>query len=299
MAKILTEYYRPTKIEDVVGLGKLNFKIDQNMPHLLLYGIQGSGKTTLARIIIKTLCPDGRNVLTLNASKERGIDVIRSQVTSFASSKGIDDGIRIVFLDEADGLTNDAQDSLRNAMEKYVDNCRFILSCNFINKIIEPLRSRCVQVEFGNIIKIDDIVKRLEYICKEEKIPYEAEALRRIAVSCGSDIRSAVNKLQELQDGVTVDKLKNESKLALEVSELLRMDEFEDARQLYLNNKPNDEQFLRDLYEVFMVENDNIGVKRGIIKAIAKCYRHLPYAAWKQIQVEDCLLSIEEILLKG
>lgn len=298
MAKILTEYYRPTKIEDVVGLEKLNFKIDQNMPHLLLYGIQGSGKTTLARIIIKKLCPDGRNVLTLNASKERGIDIIRSQVISFASSKGIDDGIRIVFLDEADGLTNDAQDSLRNAMEKYVDNCRFILSCNFINKIIEPLRSRCVQVEFGNI-KIEDVVKRLEYICKEEKIPYEVEALRRIASSCGSDVRSAINKLQELQDGVTVDKLKNESKLALEVSELLRMDEFEDARQLYLNNKPNDEQFLRDLYEVFMVENDNIGVKRGIIKAIAKCYRHLPYAAWKQIQVEDCLLSIEEILLKG
>lgn len=291
MTEILVEKYRPKDIKDVIGLdGKFNIKIDQNLPHLLLCGIQGSGKTTLAKIIIKEL---GAEALILNSSKDRGIDMVRNQVNSFAACQSMNGGIRIVFLDEADGITNEGQTSLRNAMETYAANCRFILTCNYPNKIIDPIKSRCVVVEF-NGIKSEDVVARLEYICKEEGIPYERDALVKIVSMTGSDVRSAINKLEEMRDGVTVAKIKTVAPLAREIYDLLKFGAFEDARTKYLDAKPDDEQFLKDFYDAIMMSADSEAVKFAAIRAIAKCYPELGKVAWKQILIEDMMLTVME-----
>ena len=184
---LLTEKYRPQTIEDMIGF-KPTFAIDEDMPHLLLHGSAGTGKTTLAKIIIKML---GADSLILNASSDRGIDIVRQKVIDFASTQSTTGAIKIVFLDEADHLTNDAQTALRNTMEKYCKNTRFIFTANYVSKIIDPLQSRCILVKFDNIPK-DAILNRLEYICKNENVPYEIDALKQIIEYTGNDIRSAI-----------------------------------------------------------------------------------------------------------
>ena len=143
---VWNEIYRPTKLSEVINLPQqLPPLINDNLPHLLLHGVPGIGKTTTARIIIKQL---GAECLELNASDERGIDTIREKVKSFAASMSMNGKIKIVFLDECDGLTPQAQESLRNIIEKYHKFCRFVGSANYINKIIDPLKSRFSLIEF-------------------------------------------------------------------------------------------------------------------------------------------------------
>jgi replication factor C small subunit len=289
---MLVEKYRPKKVEDVIGLKPLKFKIDQKIPHLLLYGPAGTGKTTLSKIIIKTL---GSDVLSLNSSADRGIDMVRSSVKSFASTQSTDGNIKIAFLDEADGLTADAQNALRSMMETYASNCVFIMTCNDVSKIIEPLQSRCVMIEFGDV-NTDDVVKRMQFICEQEKIPFEVEALKRIAERCGSDIRRAINRIEELKEGVTLDRVKAETKLASDILVVLSAGDFDSARKMYLEGKPEEELFLRDFYEVIMDSGEKEEIKRAAVHAIANCYRFLRQSAWKQILVEDMFLTIAEVM---
>ncbi len=140
------EKYRPRKLTEYVGNEHLVKKVgsyikNDDIPHLLLYGKAGTGKTTLARIIVNDIL--GCNFLYINASDESGIDVIRHNITNFAQTKSFDGGIKVVILDEADGLTPQAQAALRNTMETYAKYCRFILTANYRHKIIPALQSRC------------------------------------------------------------------------------------------------------------------------------------------------------------
>lgn len=288
--KPFIEKYRPQEMKDVIGL-EWNIPIDQNLPHLLFYGIQGSGKTSAAKIIIRKL---GADALVLNASSDRGIDIIRNQVKSFASTKSMDNKVKIVFLDEADKLTDDAQTALRTMMEDYIGNCRFILTCNSVNKIIDPIRSRCVQVQFGGI-KEEDVVGRLKYICQNEGINFEEDALRKIAHVFSGDVRSAVNKIQELRvTGVLLDALKFEDSVAKKVFDALVVSGFEEARQIYLDSRVVDEQFIMDF---FREVNRLTGEARNVgIHAVAMASRNLKNVAWKQIEIEDMLLTISEAL---
>jgi DNA polymerase III delta prime subunit len=284
---LLTEKYRPQKLEDMVGFVP-TFSIDEDVPHLLLYGSAGTGKTTLAKIIIRKLNADS---ITLNASSERGIDVVRQKVSDFASTQSSNNNIKIIFLDESDHLTNDAQAILRNIMETYARNCRFILTANYINKIIEPIQSRCVLVKFDNIPKID-IVERMKFICENEGIPYEIEALSKIVDRTGSDLRSAINKLEEMKNGVFVSKLADETKLAMEVFTVLRKKDFITARQLYLDAHVDPEQFLKDLYDVTYSSKESLDFKKQAILDIAESYKFLSQVAWKEILIEAILIKL-------
>lgn len=167
-----------------------------SMPHLLFAGPAGSGKTTAALCITRELFGDIRgNFLELNASDERGIDVVRTKIKDFARTRAISGDFKIIFLDEADALTPDAQNALRRTMENYTSTCRFILSCNYSSKIIEPIQSRCALFRFRGIT--DEAIRgRLEYVIQQEKVDFTQEGLDAIVYLAEGDMRKGINLLQ-------------------------------------------------------------------------------------------------------
>lgn len=284
---LLTEKYRPTVINDIVGFVP-SFDIDESMPHLLLYGPPGTGKTTLAKVIIRTLNCDH---ITLNASSDRGIDTIRDKVKDFASTKSKDSNIKIVFLDEADHLTPDAQTALRNTIESYSRNTRFILTCNYINRIIDPLKSRCISIKFDNL-PADKIVERLIFICEQEKIPYEMEALIKIVSLTKSDIRSAINKLEEFKDGVTLSKIVSENTVVPALYQYIMKKDFISSRQLVLDSHPDYDQLVLDLNNYIYNSSSTINTKMKSLIIIADTYKWLNQVAIKEILIESMIAQL-------
>ena len=198
-----TEKYRPKKLKDVAGqennLRTLEaFVQKKDMPNLLFAGPPGVGKTTATLALAHELYGnelDGK-ILELNASDERGIDVVRGKIKDFARSVSLRDiPFKIVFLDEADALTPEAQHALRRTMEIYSGQTRFILSCNYSSKIIEPIQSRCAIFRFVPL-KDADVHKMLEKVAKHEGLEVEKEAFEAIFYVSEGDMRKAINTLQ-------------------------------------------------------------------------------------------------------
>ena len=190
------EKYRPQTLEEYVGNEVIKDKISDylnqgSIQNLLLYGVAGTGKTTLAKLITNNLNCD---LLYINASDERGIDTIREKIIPFASSMGFG-GIKIVILDEADYITPQAQATLRNTMESFSGNTRFILTCNYLERIISPLQSRCQTLEIKPPSK-QDVAYRCVDICKEEKVDIDNIALKTIVNAYYPDIRKTINTIQ-------------------------------------------------------------------------------------------------------
>ena len=175
MTDLWIEKYRPKEFSDVKGQKDTVRSLEafvkkKSFPHLIFAGPPGSGKSTLALIIAKKLFGDSweRNLLELNSSDERGIDTVRIKVKDFARTKTLGDfPFKIIFLDEADALTKEAQQALRRTMENFSNTCRFILSCNYSSKLIDPIMSRCAVFRFKPL-EFDDIDKIIENICKKE-----------------------------------------------------------------------------------------------------------------------------------
>jgi replication factor C small subunit len=203
MHEIWVEKYRPQTLEEVVGHQEIVERLKAyaktgNMPHLMFAGPAGVGKTTSALALARTLFKENwtYNFHELNASDERGIGVVRGKIKDFARTRPMGDmAFKIIFLDEADALTGDAQSALRRTMEKYAATCRFILSCNYSSKIIEPIQSRCALFRFKRV-KNDDVKTMLRRIAKEEKLEVTADGLEAILYVCNGDLRKAINTLQ-------------------------------------------------------------------------------------------------------
>jgi len=169
-----------------------------NIPHLLFAGPAGTGKSTLALIIVKELFGDTwrDNYLELNASDERGIDVVRQKVKDFARTKAMGNvPFKVIFLDEADALTREAQQALRRTMENYTNTCRFILSCNYSSSIIDPIQSRCVVFRF-KLLEKKDVITVMKKIAEKEGLKLTDEALESLYESSEGDCRKAINLLQ-------------------------------------------------------------------------------------------------------
>jgi replication factor C small subunit len=203
MHEIWIEKYRPKRLEDVVGQRDIvdrlrSYARSGNLPHLMFAGPAGTGKTTSALALARELFGESwrDNFVELNASDERGIDVVRGKIKEFARTSPLGgSSFKIIFLDEADALTSDAQAALRRTMERYSANCRFILSCNYSSKIIEPIQSRCAVFRFRPL-KADDVKKYLRRIADNEGIKITDEALDALVHVGEGDMRKAVNSLQ-------------------------------------------------------------------------------------------------------
>lgn len=202
-SEIWTEKYRPSKFSELVGQDNITKRIEPmvgslNIPHLLFAGPAGTGKSTLALIVVKTLFGQNwkENYLELNASDERGINVVREKVKNFARTKSLGEvPFKVIFLDEADALTPEAQQALRRTMENYSNTCRFVLSCNYSSKIIDPIQSRCAIFRF-KLLEKKDIEKVIVKISENEKLNIAPEAFEIIYEGSEGDCRKCINILQ-------------------------------------------------------------------------------------------------------
>ncbi|KZO95895.1 P-loop containing nucleoside triphosphate hydrolase protein [Calocera viscosa TUFC12733] len=203
------EKYRPKVLEDVVGnvdtIDRLKvIARDGNCPHIIISGMPGIGKTTSIHCLAHALLGDAykEGVLELNASDERGIDVVRNKIKSFAQKKvTLPPGRhKIIILDEADSMTSGAQQALRRTMEIYSNTTRFALACNQSNKIIEPIQSRCAILRYSKL-KDQEVLKRLLEICEAEKVQYNDEGLTALIFTAEGDMRQAINNLQSTWSG--------------------------------------------------------------------------------------------------
>lgn len=201
--EVWVEKYRPKKLDDVIGQdvvikGLKSYVESKNLPNLLFSGPAGTGKTASATALVKELFGDTwrDTFIELNASDERGIEVVRGKIKDFARSSTIGDAeFKVIFLDESDALTSDAQSALRRTMENYTDICRFILSCNYSSKIMEPIQSRCSVYKFRRLPD-DAIIERIIYISKEENLDISPGAINAIKYAAQGDLRRAINALQ-------------------------------------------------------------------------------------------------------
>jgi replication factor C small subunit len=210
-----TEKYRPTKLDDYVGNEHLKTKVagyleNDDIPHLLLFGRAGTGKTTLAKLIVKSIDCD---YMIINASDENNVEMVRTKVKNFASSMGFKK-FKVIILDEFDYMSKEAQAILRNLMETFSAHCRFILTCNYVEKVIEPIQSRCQSFQIVPPTK-KDVAIQMSKILKAESIEFDVKDLVPIIDASYPDIRKVINTCQLNS---------NKGKLNVDVQNLLEND---------------------------------------------------------------------------
>ena len=257
------EKYRPDNLDTYIGNEHLKEKVSVylesgDLPHLLLYGKAGTGKTTLAKILVKNIECD---YLYINASDENNVDTVRNKVKNFASTMGFKD-YKIIILDECDYITPNAQAALRNLMETFSKHCRFILTCNFVERIIDPIQSRCQSFQVIPPSK-KEVALHIHNILKEEDIASKMDDVAGLVNAGYPDIRRVINSCQrQCVDGMlVVDKQSLvESDYKMKLMEIIKKenkkDAFKSVRKLLADSQVTD---FAELYKLMYDEVDSYG----------------------------------------
>jgi DNA polymerase III delta prime subunit len=297
------EKYRPKTVEETILPIELKavfqqFVDQKNIPNLILSGSAGVGKTTIARAMLEQLECD---YIVINGSMNGNIDTLRNEILNFASSVSLSGGRKYVILDEADYLNaNSTQPALRNFMEEFSRNCGFILTCNFKNRIIEPLHSRCSVVDF-KISKKDmaklamQFMKRVNFILNTESVKYESAVVAEVIQKHFPDWRRALNELQRYSATGKIDSgiLANMQEISTkELVNLLRDKNFTEIRKWVANNIDLDQnEIYRKLYEQASSFLEATGVAQ-LVLIIAKYQYQAAFSANPEINLVACLIEI-------
>ena len=294
---IWVEKYRPTGLDSYIGNEHLKEKVEDfiesgDLPHLLLYGKAGTGKTTLAKLLVKNIDCE---YLYINASDERRIEVI-DKIKPFAGSLGFAN-MKLIVLDECDYITPLAQAALRNLMETYSNHCRFILTCNFVERIIDPIQSRCQSYNLMPPSK-KEVALHLGEILSTENVEYDISDVAFIVNSCYPDIRRVINSAQKqsLDNELKLDKqdiLRSDYKM--KVLEILKEQDkrnaFKNIRQLLLDSQVKDyAELFRLLYDE--VDDYGRGHVAGCILIIAKFQMYDGQVVDKEINAMAMLIEL-------
>ncbi|RLG71244.1 MAG: replication factor C small subunit [Candidatus Iainarchaeum archaeon] len=308
------EKYRPQSLDELVGQTEIvkrlkSYVESRNMPNLLFAGPAGTGKTSAAVALAKELFGNNfeHNFLELNASDERGIDVVRTTIKDFARSLAFNADFKIIFLDESDALTADAQQAMRRTMEKYSKITRFILSANYSSKLIEPIQSRCVIFRFKPLAK-EQIIKKLEEIASKESISLNKDALDAIVYVAEGDLRKAINILQAssaYSRTIDADIVYNVASRANpeEIRQMLKSalsKDFASSRNflnalLYKHGMSGEDVLLQLYKEVLNTQEISEEKKLKIIDAIAEINFRIVEGANERIQLEALLAKLVQL----
>ena len=288
------ERYRPSDLNTYIGNEHLKSKVSiylesEDVPHLLLYGVAGTGKTTLAKIITNNIDCD---CLYINASDENNVDNVRTKIKNFASSIGFR-SLKVVILDEADFLTPNAQAALRNLMETFSKHCRFILTCNYVERIIDPIQSRCQPYKIVPPSR-KEVALQLKSILETEDVTFKLDDLALIVNAGYPDIRRVINSAQrQVVDGeLKIDVssvIQNNYKVQL-LEMLSDGSKFNDLRKLIADNSVSD---YAELYRLLYDEVDDYSNGK-----VAECILAIAEGEFNDVNVVDKEICFMSTLIK-